>query len=90
MISAGGYKRDLAIRTADEKGDVIAFGRFFISNVRRSSLGGAEGADILRQPDLPKRLQKDIPLTIGDRSKYYLPESPLGYIDYPFAEDGDN
>lgn len=33
LISAGGYDRGLAIQMADEKGDVIAFGRFFISNV---------------------------------------------------------
>ncbi|KAF9489858.1 FMN-linked oxidoreductase [Pleurotus eryngii] len=32
FISAGGYDRNLAIQMADEKGDVIAFGRFFISN----------------------------------------------------------
>ncbi|KAF7419211.1 hypothetical protein PC9H_001797 [Pleurotus ostreatus] len=32
LISAGGYDRNLAIQMADEKGDVIAFGRFFISN----------------------------------------------------------
>lgn len=38
------------------------------------------------QPDLPVRLQKDIPLTKGDRSTYYTYESPIGYIDYPFAD----
>ena len=33
IISAGGYDRDLAIEFADTKGDLIAFGRYFISNV---------------------------------------------------------
>ncbi|KAJ4490489.1 hypothetical protein J3R30DRAFT_86455 [Lentinula aciculospora] len=32
LISAGGYTREIGIRTADEKGDLIAFGRYFISN----------------------------------------------------------
>ncbi|KAK7693084.1 hypothetical protein QCA50_002649 [Cerrena zonata] len=32
LISAGGYTRDLAIEWADTKGDIIAFGRTFISN----------------------------------------------------------
>ena len=34
FISAGGYKRPLAIETAEAKGDIIAFGRAFIANVR--------------------------------------------------------
>ena len=33
FISAGGYKRELAIEAAESTGDLIAFGRFFISNV---------------------------------------------------------
>lgn len=34
LISAGAYSRESAIETADAKGDLIAFGRHFISNVR--------------------------------------------------------
>ena len=34
FISAGGYTRDLAIKWAETKGDLIAFGRHFIANVR--------------------------------------------------------
>ncbi|PSR72861.1 hypothetical protein PHLCEN_2v11274 [Hermanssonia centrifuga] len=70
FISAGGYTREAAISTADNKGDLIAFGRAFIAN-----------------PDLPFRLEKDIPLTIGDRSSYYTWESPVGYNDYPFSKE---
>ncbi len=33
FISAGRYTRTSAMKTADEKGDFIAFGRYFISNV---------------------------------------------------------
>ncbi|KAF7296172.1 hypothetical protein HMN09_01085700 [Mycena chlorophos] len=32
LISAGGYKRDTAIATAEVKGDLIAFGRMFLAN----------------------------------------------------------
>ncbi|KAJ3551583.1 hypothetical protein NM688_g4619 [Phlebia brevispora] len=32
LISAGGYKRENALDVAEEKGDLIAFGRYFISN----------------------------------------------------------
>lgn len=34
IISAGGYTRDTALRTAEEKGGLIAFGRQYVSNVR--------------------------------------------------------
>ena len=33
LITAGGYTRDLATKIADEKGDIIAFGRPFLANV---------------------------------------------------------
>lgn len=33
IVSAGGYTRDIALEVAEEKGDIIAFGRPFISNV---------------------------------------------------------
>ncbi|KAJ7656308.1 hypothetical protein DFH06DRAFT_1091202 [Mycena polygramma] len=32
LISAGGYDREIALKTADEKGDLIAFSRKFIGN----------------------------------------------------------
>jgi NADPH2 dehydrogenase len=34
LITAGGFTRESAIKRADEEGDLIAFGRLFISNVR--------------------------------------------------------
>ncbi|KAI9572308.1 hypothetical protein HD554DRAFT_1669777 [Boletus coccyginus] len=71
FISAGGYSRETALRTAEDKGGLIAFGRFYISN-----------------PDLPARLQKNVPLTAKDRSKYYMAGNltPFGYNDWPFAD----
>ena len=33
-ISAGGFSRDSAIKQADERGELIAFGRYYTSNVR--------------------------------------------------------
>ncbi|KAF8500706.1 hypothetical protein BU17DRAFT_102382 [Hysterangium stoloniferum] len=55
---------------AANRGDIVAFGRYFISN-----------------PDLPVRLQKNLPLTPYNYATFYLKKSPVGYIDYPFAEE---
>ena len=38
------------------------------------------------QPDLPLRLRANHSLNKYNRETFYLPESPVGYIDYPFAE----
>ncbi|KAI0916451.1 hypothetical protein AcV5_002945 [Taiwanofungus camphoratus] len=69
LISAGGYTRETALEAAEQHGDLIGFGRSFISN-----------------PDLPLRLRKNLPIAKGNRDTYYAPESPVGYTDYPFAE----
>ena len=37
-ISAGAYSRELAIKGAEEKGELIAVGRYFLSNVSGSLL----------------------------------------------------
>jgi len=70
FISAGGHTRESGTEFADKYGDLIAYGRLFISN-----------------PDLPYRLKENIPLTKGDRSKYYVKNGldPAGYTSYPFA-----
>ncbi|PBK85284.1 FMN-linked oxidoreductase [Armillaria gallica] len=71
LISAGGYKREEAMKVADEKGDLVAFGRYFISN-----------------PDLPKKLKKDLPFTPYNRPTFYLRgEVAEGYTDYPFTAE---
>ncbi|TCD64956.1 hypothetical protein EIP91_003414 [Steccherinum ochraceum] len=68
LLSAGGYDREGGLKAA-EKGDVVVYGRHFISN-----------------PDLPVRLEKDLPLTPYDRSLFYNP-GPKGYIDYTSASE---
>ncbi|KAJ7106665.1 hypothetical protein C8R44DRAFT_843125 [Mycena epipterygia] len=70
VIRAGGFTREGAIEAA-ESGDLIAFGRLYISN-----------------PDLPERLEKNIPRTAYERSTFYIigEDSPRGYTDHAFAE----
>ena len=41
FISAGGYTRDTALRTAEDKGGLVAFGRQYISNVSTFLFGTA-------------------------------------------------
>ncbi|KAL4252355.1 Aldolase-type TIM barrel [Abortiporus biennis] len=69
FISCGFYTPESALKAADTEGDLISFGRYFISN-----------------PDLPYRIKNKIPLTPWNSSTFYVPESPIGYIDYPFAK----
>jgi NADPH2 dehydrogenase len=93
LISAGGYERDSAIKTAEEKGDIIAFSRHYIANVCcficcSSDTGHDTDCDYsFFQPDLPYRLFHNLPLTKGDRSLYYVfgSSDPKGYTDYPFV-----
>jgi NADPH2 dehydrogenase len=88
FISAGGYTRELAIDTAETKGDLIAVGRLFISNVciNVSKLSIVLLLMLALQPDLPIRWRQDIPALKGDRQTYYGKGGPSGYIDYPFAD----
>ena len=37
-VSAGAYTRELALKSAEEKGELIAVGRYFLSNVSCPSL----------------------------------------------------
>ncbi|KAJ3525045.1 hypothetical protein NMY22_g10737 [Coprinellus aureogranulatus] len=77
FISCGERTRETALKSSQENGDLVAFGRLFISNV---------GA-----PDLPFRLKRDTPLTPPDVQTFYIPsdhpETEKGYIDYPFSEE---
>ena len=90
FISAGGHTRETALRTAETKGGLVAFGRLYISNVSVSTFS-VQGSYIDLdpvQPDLPARLQENVPLTRSDRSKFYLvgDMTPLGYNDWSFAD----
>ncbi|KDR78078.1 hypothetical protein GALMADRAFT_138223 [Galerina marginata CBS 339.88] len=72
FISCGGYTAETAVARADKDGDLIAFGKWYISN-----------------PDLPTRIEKNIPFNQYDPKTFYtrahLPGTEIGYIDYPFA-----
>lgn len=79
------------MKVADTKGDLIAFGRWFIGNVSASSLiylsfVGPNQAILTPQPDLPLRLMHNQPVVEADRSVYYTFEDPKGYIDFPTFE----
>jgi len=50
------------------------------------------GKWFISNPDLVRRIAYNSPLTQYDRSTFYIPESPVGYIDYPFRnfrEEGE-
>ncbi|SJK98963.1 related to NADH:flavin oxidoreductase/12-oxophytodienoate reductase [Armillaria ostoyae] len=71
LISTGGYNRQSAIDTAESKGGLIAFGRQFLAN-----------------PDVVYRLEKNVVLNTYNRGTFYSPgDAPIGYTDYPFAEE---
>jgi len=46
----------------------------------------AFGRPYISNPDLPRRLEEDVPLTPPDRSTFYT-AGPVGYIDYPFVDE---
>ncbi|SJL10816.1 related to NADH:flavin oxidoreductase/12-oxophytodienoate reductase [Armillaria ostoyae] len=71
LISAGGYTRESGMETAEEKGDLIAYGRWYISN-----------PDLLTRLEKNIPLSKyDRPTfyVSGDTSG-------VGFTDYPFAQ----
>ncbi|KAI5886287.1 FMN-linked oxidoreductase, partial [Schizophyllum commune H4-8] len=70
FISAGAYTRETAIKTAEEKGDIIAVGRYFISN---------PDLPLRWRQNLPlTEYNRDTFYLRGDAS-------PTGYTDYPFT-----
>ncbi|KAF5352997.1 hypothetical protein D9758_007919 [Tetrapyrgos nigripes] len=73
LISTGGYTRKLQV--AIETADK-----------RRDII--AFGRRFIANPDLPYRLEHNIPLNDYDRATFYVPNSidPKGYTDYPFVD----
>ncbi|KAK0481107.1 hypothetical protein EDD18DRAFT_1436408 [Armillaria luteobubalina] len=71
LISAGGYKREEVMKVANEKGDLVAFGRYFISNL-----------DLLKKlkKDLPFTPYNRLTF-------YLRGEVTEGYTDYPFTAE---
>ncbi|KAF8980712.1 hypothetical protein BDQ17DRAFT_1438830 [Cyathus striatus] len=72
FISAGGYIRESALIRAEEKGDIIAFGRRFIANP--DLVNRLENNIPLTQYNRPTFF-----IPAED------PNAAVGYIDYPFA-----
>ena len=96
LITAGGYTRETGMRVAQRKGDLIAYGRLFISNVSFFSSLCVTLALIVYlqlmigfafQPELPYRLEKGLKVDKGDRSTYYSRADPKGYTDYSFSPE---
>ncbi|KAI1268000.1 NADH:flavin oxidoreductase/NADH oxidase [Xylariaceae sp. FL1019] len=74
IIVAGGFSRETALNVVDEK-------------YKDYDIAVAFGRHFIANPDLPFRLEKDLPLTKYDRSTFYTPKSPEGYIDLPFSKE---
>jgi NADPH2 dehydrogenase len=73
VVVAGGFKPFSATQTVDDayhKYDVII----------------AFGRSFVSNPDLVFRVREGVPLTGYDRSVFYTPKLPKGYIDYPYCQ----
>ena len=71
LLSAGGYDRENAIEQ--------------VGSGKADAV--AFGRWFISNPDLPHRLEKNLPLTAYDRSKFYG-GTAAGYTDYPAAAEG--
>jgi N-ethylmaleimide reductase len=69
VIAAGGFEKACA-EGAVERGDTDLI---------------AFGRHFIANPDLPRRLRKNLPLNHPDRDTFYY-GGRKGYVDYPFAE----
>ena len=88
LILASGFSAASALAAAEEHGDLVAFGRYFISNVSAllvSRLRRCTQVIRISQPDLPVRIQKGIPFTPYNRDTFYAAGTAVGYTDYPAA-----
>ncbi|CAI6324265.1 unnamed protein product [Periconia digitata] len=73
VVLAGGFKPLSAKQAVDEtfsEYDVVI----------------AFGRYFVSNPDLVYRVKEDVPLTGYDRSVFYTPKLPKGYIDYPHSQ----
>lgn len=75
VLVAGGYNADNASKAVDQ-----LYARF-------NNVAVVFGRHFLANPDLPFRILNGLPLNKYDRNSFYTPETPKGYIDYPFHPD---
>jgi NADPH2 dehydrogenase len=73
VLLAGGFKPDSAVKEVEEYKDYDIVIVF--------------GRYYISNPDLPFRLQNGIAFSPYDRSTFYTPENPRGYIDQPFSKE---
>ncbi|KAJ7481910.1 hypothetical protein FB451DRAFT_1444661 [Mycena latifolia] len=88
--TVGAHESNDALRALWAPRPLICAGGF----ARADALAAAESGSLvafgrfyISNPDLPARLEQDVPLTAYDRSTFYLTgqDNPRGYTDYPFA-----
>ncbi len=77
----------LGIIRSNFKGSVIANGAYTKGRAQDDLTTGRTdyvsfGEAFIANPDLPERLQHDLPLAMPDRATFYTP-GPRGYTDYP-------
>ncbi|KAK9381947.1 uncharacterized protein V2V93DRAFT_368312 [Kockiozyma suomiensis] len=69
-MAAGGFTPETALKYAEEHENSLV----------------AFGRYYTSNPDLPAKIKEGIPLTPYNRDSFYIVKSPIGYIDYPYAE----
>ncbi|KAJ5921058.1 hypothetical protein N7466_009384 [Penicillium verhagenii] len=72
-ILAGGFSPESAQKRLEKQPDL--------------PIAIAFGRHFIANPDLPFRVEKNISLNQYDRSTFYTPKSPVGYVDYPFSQE---
>ncbi|KAG4441947.1 hypothetical protein IFR05_002566 [Cadophora sp. M221] len=73
IILAGGYTPESAVET--------------VENHRWQNVAIAFGRNFLATPDLPFRISSKLALNRYNRDTFYIQQSPVGYIDYPFSQE---
>lgn len=96
VTSAAAETLDFAMDAWGDDRPFIVAGGYTPENVRhaleskyatRNNLAVAFGRYFLSTPDLPFRIDKGIAPNPYNRSTFYIPKSPEGYIDYEFSKE---
>jgi NADPH2 dehydrogenase len=92
-VAGGADSLDFALRLWD--GPVLIAGGLTPTNARylvdeefkNKNVIATFGRHFISTPDLPFRIKEGIELNPYDRSTFYTPKSPVGYIDQPFSKE---
>ncbi|KXJ86275.1 hypothetical protein Micbo1qcDRAFT_153127 [Microdochium bolleyi] len=76
------------------RGPILVAGAYGLETARRLVEGEYPDKEIvvvfgrhfIANPDLVLRFKQGLKLNAYDRSTFYIPESPRGYVDYPFSD----